>query len=346
MNISEFDYTLPEENIAQRPTANRDESRLMVVDRTAGSIYHKRFKDVPEYFDKNDLLVINNSKVYPAKVSIRRPDGKQFEGLVTKIGKENIRILVKNSKRLKVSNHIVIEGAEVAGEILTKNEDGSLSVRLAYNGDIVSLLNQYGNIPLPHYIKRRGLKEGDEDRDRYQTVYAKDTGSIAAPTAGFHFTEGILNTIKGNGSKIGEVTLHVGYATFKPIYENDIENHTMGREEFIIPSETAALINDTKKQHGRITAVGTTSTRTLESYAAAYSQNEKAGYSGDTNLFIYPPYKFKLVDRLLTNFHLPKTTLFILVCAFAGTELIHTAYKEAIDKGYRFYSFGDAMLIL
>jgi len=329
MKLSDFDYSLPKELIAQHPLTERDSARLLVLEHKTGLIAHRIFRDITEYLRPQDLLVLNDTKVLPARLYGRRATGGKVEVLLLeRKGGLTFSALIKPA-RLKLGERIIFNGQSISAELSSKNE-------LSFSAQSIGQIYGLGTMPLPPYIKR---KVEDSDAIYYQTVYAREDGSVAAPTAGLHFSQDLLAKIKAGGLNIAYVTLHVGHATFKPVKTQDIMQHKMEKEYFHIPEETQKLIKGTRKQKGRIIAVGTTACRTLETYAAG----NKAGY---TDLFVYPGYKFKLVNCLLTNFHLPRTTLFMLVSAFAGEKLIKKAYQEAIDNKYRFYSYGDAMLII
>jgi S-adenosylmethionine:tRNA ribosyltransferase-isomerase len=330
MKLSNFDYTLPKELIAQYPLKERDSARLLVLDRRQGTIKHRIFKDIVDYFRKDDLLVLNDTKVIPCRLKGRRLTGGKVEVLLLKHKTDTtFNALIKPS-RIKLGEKIIFNQGKISGNVTAKNE-------ITFSNPDIEAIYQQGQMPLPPYIKR-----APEDLDNlyYQTVYALKEGAVASPTAGLHFTKELLDKIASGGINIAYITLHVSYSTFKPVKCLDITQHKMEAEYFHIPDQAANFIKQTRLENGRIFAVGTTSLRTLETYAS------EAIKEGATDLFIYPGYKFKLVDCLLTNFHLPRTTLFMLVCAFAGEKLIKRAYQEAIDKKYRFYSYGDAMLII
>lgn len=329
LKLSDFDYILPKELIAQYPLEERDASRLLILERTKGTIKHSTFRDIAEYLKKDDLLVLNDTKVMPSRLIGSRITGGKVEALLlNRKDGSTFNALLKPS-RLKLKEKINFNGHKIQAQITGKNE-------LRFDITDIDAIYRLGVMPLPPYIKR---KPEDSDRARYQTVYAREEGAVASPTAGLHFTEELLEKIRNAGVNIAYITLHVGYATFKPVKADDITQHKMEPEYFKIPKSTAALIEKARLNRQRIITVGTTSLRTLETYAVGKKE-------GQTNLFIYPGYKFKLVDGLLTNFHLPRTTLFMLVSAFAGEKLIQQAYEEAIEKKYRFYSYGDAMLIV
>ena len=329
LKLSEFDYPLPKELIAQYPLKNRQDSRLLVVNRKEGKLSHAVFKDVVSFLSKNDLLVLNDTKVLHCRLMGKKATGGRVEILLTRrINATAFSCLVQPS-RTKPGEKIFFAEGKMIG-ILSKR--GEISFKAA-DADVIY---NYGIVPLPPYIKR---DPEDLDKVAYQTVYAKNEGALASPTAGLHFTQESLDHIRGLGVNLAYLTLHVGLGTFRPVKCEDILEHKMEPEHFVVPDATIALLNQAKADKGRVIAVGTTSLRALETFASGRKE-------GNTDLFVYPGYKFKLTDCLLTNFHLPKTTLFMLVCAFGGEELMKKAYQEAVDKKYRFYSYGDAMLII
>ncbi|HOO96365.1 MAG TPA: tRNA preQ1(34) S-adenosylmethionine ribosyltransferase-isomerase QueA [Caldisericia bacterium] len=335
MKLSDFWYELPKELISQEPTEKRDESRLMVLNRELGSIEHRSFFDVKTHFKNGDTLVLNNTKVIPARLFGEKETGGKCEVfLLKKLSQRQWKCLVKPGRRLQIGAKITIEG--IGAKIIDRTDDGGRVIEFDSSDEEVFSV---GEIPLPPYVHNETL-----DRRRYQTVYADTPGAVAAPTAGLHFTESLLDEIRDMGVNIAYVTLHVGIGTFRPIKVDDVDDHKMDFEWFELPEETANQINDTRQNGGRIFACGTTVVRTLESVA------DKDGFvkahSDETNLFIKPGYRYKTVDKLITNFHLPGSTLLLLVSAFASRELIFKAYAEAIEERYRFFSFGDAMLIL
>lgn len=347
MKLSEFDYNLPKELIAQHPSEKRDGSRLLVLHRDTGRIEHKIFKDIVDYFCKDDLVVLNNTKVVPARLWGKKETGGKVEALI--LSGEGCRVegerevLLKPARGCKVGSKLIFGDGELKAEV-ARIEDGRRFLKFECNGDFDELLDRFGKMPLPPYIKRDAE---DADKDRYQTVYASKKGAIAAPTAGLHFTKDILSRIADKGVDVEYVTLHVGYGTFKPVKCEDVTRHEMEKEYFEINPEVAKKL---QSKRGRTIAVGTTTCRALETIEAEPRLFLKPrfglGFFGWTELFIHSPYKFKAVDALLTNFHLPRTTLLMLVSAFCGRELLLKAYKEAVDKKYRFYSYGDAMLIV
>ncbi len=341
MKTSDFYYDLPEELIAQDPLEDRSGSRLLVLDRQTGKREHKIFRDVIDYLNPGDCLVVNNTKVIPARlIGSKVGTDAKIEVLLLKRKEDNIwETLVKPGKKCKVGTKISFGEGLLTGEVVDIVEEGNRLVKFSYEGIFEEILDQLGQMPLPPYIHHQL-----QDKNRYQTVYAKHDGSAAAPTAGLHFTPELLEKIREKGVKIAHVTLHVGLGTFRPVKVEDVTEHHMHSEFYIVEEDQAKLINETKQAGGKIVAVGTTSCRTLES-ATGEDGILKAG-SGWTDIFIYPGYQFKLIDRLITNFHLPESTLVMLVSALAGKENIMAAYEEAVKMRYRFFSFGDAMLIL
>ena len=346
MLVSDFDYNLPEELIAQVPADKRDLSRMMVLNRKDKTIHHHIFKDIVDLIDDSSILILNNTRVIPARLYGYKDTGAKIEVFLLKEkAQHHWEALIKPSKRVKSGTKLIIS-EELSVEILSPAEDdGKWNIYLEYEGDIYDILSRAGNVPLPPYIERKMTPEELKklDYERYQTVYAKKEGSVAAPTAGLHFTAEILNKLNAKGIQIGYVTLNVGLGTFRPVKCDVVEEHKMDSEIFEISSETAKLINQSKAEGKKLIAVGTTSVRTLET---AYKQfGEIKECRSSSTLFIYPPYEFKVVDSLITNFHLPKSTLLMLVSALAGREFIMEAYKEAIENKYRFYSYGDCMFI-
>ena len=345
ISISEYDYELPKDLIAQLPSQKRDECRMMVLDRADKSIVHRHFYDITDYFDENDVLVLNNTKVIPARLFGKKSTGANIEVFLLKqIGDKTWEVLIKPSKRIK--EEMIIEiSPELYVKVLTRQNEGKWLVELHYDGSFYEILDKVGNIPLPPYIERSMTDKqlASLDYDRYQTVYACREGSVAAPTAGLHFTDEILDKLKAKGVQICYVTLNVGIGTFRPVKVDNVLEHKMDSEEYVISAETARIINEAKKSGKRITAVGTTTVRTLESCMKKYE--EILEVIDDSTLFIYPGFEYKVVDRLITNFHLPKSTLIMLVSAFAGKDFVFEAYKKAIDERYKFYSYGDCMLI-
>ena len=341
MDINLFDYDLPKELIAQTPLKVRDSSRLLVMDKKSGELKHESFHNIIDYLHKGDVLVLNDTKVIPARlIGVKEETGAVIELLLLKdLGEDEWECLSKPAKRLKVDTVISFGDGMLKAKVISKFDEGITHVKLIYDGILMEILDKLGMMPLPPYIH-----EKLEDQSRYQTVYAKYTGSAAAPTAGLHFTKELLEDIKNKGITVCFVTLHVGLGTFRPVEEDDVLKHHMHSEYYVMSKETADILNKAKDENRRIIAVGTTSTRTLETIATANNGRFKA-CSGDTDIFIYPGYEFKGIDCLITNFHLPKSTLVMLVSALSSRENILNAYKEAIKEKYRFFSFGDAMFI-
>lgn len=340
MNTNDFDYELPAELIAQTPLEKRDASRLLVMDRKTGKVSHDTFSNIIDYLHAGDVLVLNDTKVIPARlIGEKIETGAIIELLLLKdLGNDTWECLSKPAKRLKVGTLVSFGNGELKAEVTAKYDEGLTHVKLIYNGILLEILEKLGTMPLPPYIH-----EKLENQTRYQTVYAKYSGSAAAPTAGLHFTQDLLKQIEDKGVIITYVTLHVGLGTFRPVEVEDIKKHHMHSEFYIMNQETADILNNAKKDGRRIIAVGTTSTRTLETIATNHSKF--IATSGNTDIFIYPGYKFKAIDALITNFHLPKSTLVMLVSAFSSRENILGAYKEAVAEKYRFFSFGDSMFI-
>lgn len=340
MKKSDFYFDLPAELIAQTPIERRDASRLLVLDKDSGAWEHRHFFDLPEYLHPGDCLILNNSRVLPARLLGQRlPGGGACEVLLLiDRGDKTWECLVRPGKHLREGARLSFGGGELLAEVTSVLDGGNRLVRFNYEGVFLEVLDRLGKMPLPPYIR-----EELQDRERYQTVYSKVVGSAAAPTAGLHFTEDLLQKVQNMGVKVGYVTLHVGLGTFRPVKEDNITDHMMHSEYCVIPQETADLINETKQNGGRIICVGTTSCRTLETWAA--EDGTMMANAGWTNIFIYPGYKFKVIDALITNFHLPESTLIMLVSALAGRRNVLNAYKEAVRERYRFFSFGDAMFI-
>ena len=340
MRTKDFYFDLPEELIAQTPIAQRDASRLLVLDKESGAWEHKHFFDLPGYLRAGDCLILNNSRVLPARLlGHRLPGGGACEVLLLIDRGENIwECLVRPGKKMRVGAKVSFGDGELVGEVVEELPGGNRLVKFSYEGIFLEVLDRLGKMPLPPYIKAEL-----QDRERYQTVYSKVNGSAAAPTAGLHFTPELLAQLKEMGVNIGYVTLHVGLGTFRPVKEDEITDHEMHSEYCVIPQETADLINETKRNGGRVICVGTTSCRTIESWAG--EDGTMKASAGWTNIFIYPGYRFKVLDALVTNFHLPESTLIMLVSALAGREETLAAYEEAVKERYRFLSFGDAMLI-
>jgi len=366
MHIDQFDYHLPEELIAQKPEEKRDNSRLMVIHRKTGEIEHKHFYDILDYFNENDCLVMNNSKVIPARLyGIKKQTGAKVEFLLIKRTKEQKvwEVIAKPSRRLKLGDVVDFANgsAMFEAEITGSGEDGVLYATFSCEGDFLERLDEIGKMPLPPYIKR---ESDNEDKDRYQTVYSSEAGSVAAPTAGLHFTQELLDKARAKGVNIAFVTLHVGIGTFRPVKTDNIEDHKMHFEEYSISPETAEMINNTKRAGGKVVCVGTTSVRTIESAVKVDSDGKAIEFvndssvvdsnkyyeikseAGNTGIFIYPGFEFKMTDGLITNFHLPKSTLMMLISAFYNREDILKAYEIAVNEKYRFFSYGDAMIML
>ena len=340
MKLSDFNYELPKELIAQTPIEKRDEARLMVLHTNEQTVEHKVFKDIIDYLQPGDCLVRNNTKVIPARLyGIKEVTGANVEFLLlNRIEGDTWEVMVRPGKKLMPGARVDFGNGLLKAEVIQKMEGGNRKVKFEYNGIFNEILDQIGLMPLPPYIK-----EKLEKKEMYQTVYAKYEGSAAAPTAGLHFTEELLDQIRAKGVEIANVTLHVGIGTFRPVKEENIEDHDMHTEHYYIKTEDAEKINNARKNGGRIIAVGTTSCRVLESVADENGMVKAV--EGDTNIYIYPGYKFKCIDALITNFHLPESTLVMLVSALAGREFILNSYKEAVEEKYRFFSFGDAMYI-
>ena len=337
---SDFYYDLPEELIAQTPLEPRNSSRLMVIDRQTGEISHDRFYNLCDYLKKGDALIVNDSRVLPARIyGERESNGSFIEFLLLEQKEQNVwEILCRPGKKAKIGTRFVFGGGKLTAEILDVLEDGNRIAKFFCDGSLYTVLDEIGQTPLPPYITKKL-----EDKERYQTVYSRETGSAAAPTAGLHFTLEQMDDLRARGINIAYVTLHVGLGTFRPVKEENVADHKMHSEFYVLPPETAEIINKTKAEGGRVIAVGTTSCRTLES---VYKKLGKiAPDEGSTDIFIYPGYKFGAIDGLITNFHLPESTLIMLVSAFAGYENTMRAYKTAVEEKYRFFSFGDAMLI-
>lgn len=340
MNLHDFFYELPEELIAQDPLTDRSGSRLMLLDKESGEIQHKIFKDIVDYLNPGDCLVINNTKVIPARLMGEKIDtGAVIEVLLLKRREKDIwEVLVKPGKKARIGAKIQFGGGKLIGTIVDIVEEGNRLIQFEYEGIFEEILDELGQMPLPPYITHKL-----QDKNRYQTVYAKHEGSAAAPTAGLHFTKELLQQIEEKGVSIASVTLHVGLGTFRPVKEENILEHHMHSEYYCIEQSEADKINNARKNGGRIISVGTTSCRTLESAAA--EDGTLQACSGWTEIFIYPGYRFKAIDALITNFHLPESTLLMLVSALAGRENVLNAYREAVEEKYRFFSFGDAMFI-
>ncbi len=339
MKTSDFDFQLPEELIAQTPLERRDASRLLTLDRESGAVEHHHFYDLPRFLRPGDCLVLNDSRVLPARLIGHRPTGGACEVLLlVDRGGDLWECLVRPGRKLKPGTRVIFGDGQLTATVEEELNDGKRAVRFHYQGIFLEILEQLGRMPLPPYIKAEL-----QDQERYQTVYSKVVGSAAAPTAGLHFTPELLEQVGGMGVKVCYVTLHVGLGTFRPVKAEDIADHEMHSEFCQISQETADIINETKRNGGRVICVGTTSCRTVESFAAEDgTMSERSGW---TSIFIYPGYKFKVLDALITNFHLPQSTLIMLVSALAGREHVLAAYEEAVREKYRFFSFGDAMFI-
>lgn len=351
-SLSDYRYDLPPDRIAQTPASDRDASRLLVLNRKTGAIDHRQFRDLPDLLLPGDLLVVNNTQVVPARLTGWKETGGRaqvlildYRGASQNSGPPVHRCLIKAAKRTRPGTRLWFDkaGEVLSGEVINAS-DGLYTIRFDCHGHFETILYKIGRMPLPPYIRRDDVSDPPcDDAAAYQTVYAAQKGAVAAPTAGLHFTTDLLDRLKAVGVEIAEITLHVGYGTFLPVRVKDIRDHKMHAETYAIPETTAQAVNQAKAKSRRIVAVGTTCVRTLE-WAADDSGHIKAG-SGECDLFIYPGYRFKAVDAIITNFHLPESTLLMLVSAFAGRERILAAYQEAIERGYRFYSYGDAMLI-
>lgn len=357
MRTADFDFVLPPELIAQHPSPERGQSKLLVLDRKHNRIEHKFFLNLPDFFRRGDVLVLNDSRVIPARLrGANAKTGGRFEILLLEEnGLNDWWAMVRPGRSARIGTAIII-AQQAAGEnpvsatVLEKNSDGHCRLRFSGSGDVKNLLDALGEIPLPPYIARHGMGQLPEDKERYQTVFARNDGSVAAPTAGLHFTDVLLDKIRRAGVTVCFVTLHVGPGTFLPVKAPEISEHTMHEERFALGEETVRAVNEAKKSGARVFAAGTTTVRVLESVAAR-NAGKLSVYAGKTNIFIFPPYHFKIVDALVTNFHLPRSTLLMLASAFAapggmhGREMMLAAYAEAIRERYRFYSYGDAMLI-
>ena len=340
LKTEDFWYDLPEELIAQTPLKQRDSSRLLMLDRKTGETYHRHFYDIYEYLQPGDCLVMNDSRVLPARLLGRRPSGGAVELLLLRdMGNKQWECLAKPGRKLQPGQEVIFGDDELTATILSVLDDGNRLVEFHYDGIFLEVLERLGKMPLPPYIKAQL-----EDQERYQTVYSREVGSAAAPTAGLHFTPDLMEKLRSKGVSIAFVTLHVGLGTFRPVKVENVLDHHMHSELCILPEETAAILNKTRAEGGRIICVGTTSCRTLESLAL--SDGTFAPGSKWTDIFIYPGYTFRAMDGLITNFHLPESTLVMLVSAFAGRENVLSAYGEAVREKYRFFSFGDALLIL
>ncbi len=340
MFVDKFDYELPERLIAQEPVEPRDESRLIVLDKQDGNIEHKIFKEIGDYLNKGDVLVVNNTKVIPARLYGRKTTGAKVEVVLLKrLSEDTWETLVRPGNKIKPGTNLVFKDGLLTAEVKDYAQGGGRILKLKYTGNFDEVLDDVGVVPLPPYIYKKL-----ENKERYQTVYAKEKGSAAAPTAGLHFTSKLIDNLKDKGIIFCNVLLHVGLGTFRPVKTKNIEDHEMHSEYYEINKETVDIINNARKSGNKIVCVGTTSVRVLESVADNNGNLKEC--SGWTDIFIYPEYKFKIVDAIITNFHLPKSTLLMLVAAFAGEEKTLHVYKEAVKDNYRFFSFGDAMLII
>jgi len=341
MKTDDFDYELPECLIAQTPLKKRDESRLFILDKNDGSMEHKHFSNIVDYLDDNDVLVLNDTKVLPARlIGIKEETNAVIEILLlTNIGEDDWECLVKPSKRIKVGTIVTFGDGLLKARCIKEEDEGIRIFTLLYDGILYEILDKLGEMPLPPYIHEKLA-----DKDRYQTVYANNLGSAAAPTAGLHFTKELLSKIEKKGVQIAFITLHVGLGTFRPVQVDDVNEHKMHSEYYEMTNKTAEMLSAAKKSGKRIISVGTTTTRTLETIMNKYNDFKES--RGWTDIFIYPGYQFKAIDALITNFHLPKSTLIMLISAFAGKDNIMNAYKVAVEKEYRFFSFGDSMLII
>lgn len=341
MKTSEFDYDLPESYIAQEPAPYRDASRLMVIDRKKPDVEHRLFKDLPDYLNNGDILVINDTKVIPARLTGKKvPGGANIEILLLKpLDACRWEVLVRPGKKVKINDQLVFGAELFSGRITGYTDSGGRIIEFFFEGNFENLLQDAGKMPLPPYIKKY-----TGDPQRYQTIYARQKGSVAAPTAGLHFTEELLDKVQRKGAALKTIILHVGLGTFRPVSAEDITMHRMHAEYFEVSADTAHSVNLTREKGGRVVAVGTTTVRCLET--AAREDGSLSATRGWTDLFIYPGYNFKIVDSMITNFHLPRSTLLMMVSAFAGSEKILSAYRLAVGEKYRFFSFGDAMLIL
>jgi len=341
--LADFDYSLPEKYIAQYPTEKRDKSKLMVIHKESGEIEHKLFSDLPDYLRKNDLVITNNTKVFPARLyaSKDRTDAKVEVFLLRELENDLWEVMVRPARKVRIGNKLMFTD-NVFCDVIDNTISGGRVVRFEYDGDdIYDIIDKVGISPLPPYIKR---KSEPSDKERYQTVFAEHRGAVAAPTAGLHFTKGLIENIVKKGAKMEHTTLHIGLGTFRPVQVEDLNRHQMDSEYFEVSPKTALSINETKKKRRRVFAVGTSSVRSLETVAVSgFQVSPKRGW---TDKFIYPPYDFKMVDAMITNFHQPKSTLLMMVSAFADRDLIMKAYKEAKKNNYRFLSYGDAMLIM
>ncbi|WP_158961410.1 tRNA preQ1(34) S-adenosylmethionine ribosyltransferase-isomerase QueA [Myroides fluvii] len=349
MKLSNFNFDLPETLLAEFPAENRDEARLMVIDRKTGSIEHKLFKDVVDYFGEGDVMVLNNTKVFPARLyGNKEKTGARIEVFLLRELNEEQRlwdVLVDPARKIRIGNKLYFgEDDSLVAEVIDNTTSRGRTLRFLYDGsyeEFRTKLQELGETPIPKYINREVVPE---DAERYQTIYAKEEGAVAAPTAGLHFSKHLMKRLEINGIKFAEITLHIGLGTFNPVEVEDLSKHKMDSEEFVVSQEACDVVNEAKDLKHRVCAVGTTCMRALESSVS--SSQTLNPYSGWTNKFIFPPYDFSIADCMITNFHMPKSTLLMMISAFCGHDLMMKAYKEAVEEGYKFYSYGDAMLIL
>ena len=349
MKLSNFNFDLPEELLAEFPAENRDEARLMVIDRKAGTIEHKLFKDVVDYFGEGDVMVLNNTKVFPARLyGNKEKTGARIEVFLLRELNEEQRlwdVLVDPARKIRIGNKLYFgEDDSLVAEVIDNTTSRGRTLRFLYDGsyeEFRAKLQELGETPIPKYINREVIPE---DAERYQTIYAKEEGAVAAPTAGLHFSKHLMKRLEINGIKFAEITLHIGLGTFNPVEVEDLSKHKMDSEEFVVSQEACDVVNEAKEAKHRVCAVGTTCMRALESSVS--SSQTLNPYRGWTNKFIFPPYDFSIADCMITNFHMPKSTLLMMISAFCGHDLMMKAYKEAVEEGYKFYSYGDAMLIL
>ncbi|WP_353119960.1 tRNA preQ1(34) S-adenosylmethionine ribosyltransferase-isomerase QueA [Myroides odoratus] len=349
MKLSNFNFDLPEELLAEFPAENRDEARLMVIDRKTGTIEHKLFKDVVDYFGEGDVMVLNNTKVFPARLyGNKEKTGARIEVFLLRELNEEQRlwdVLVDPARKIRIGNKLYFgEDDSLVAEVIDNTTSRGRTLRFLYDGsyeEFRAKLQELGETPIPKYINREVVPE---DAERYQTIYAKEEGAVAAPTAGLHFSKHLMKRLEINGIKFAEITLHIGLGTFNPVEVEDLSKHKMDSEEFVVSQEACDVVNEAKELKHRVCAVGTTCMRALESSVS--SSQTLNPYRGWTNKFIFPPYDFSIADCMITNFHMPKSTLLMMISAFCGHDLMMKAYKEAVEEGYKFYSYGDAMLIL
>ena len=343
LRLNDFDYTLPKSRIAQDPWPKRDHSKLMVLHKDSKTLEHKKFHNLPDYVKKNDLVILNETKVFPARLfAIKdRTDAKVEVFLLRELENDLWEVLVKPARKVRIGNKLHFTD-NVHCDVIDNTVSGGRVVRFEYdNEEFYNIIDRIGHAPLPPYI---GREDTEKDKERYQTVYASNRGAVAAPTAGLHFTDSVIQKIKDKGAKVGKIVLHIGLGTFRPVQVEDLTRHTMDSEYFHVPPETALMINEAREKGKRIFAVGTSSVRALETVVVSgFQVTPKRGW---TDKFIFPPYDFKMTDSIITNFHQPKSTLLMLLCAFTDREFLFNAYKEALKKDYRFLSYGDAMLII